>query len=123
MLNSHIYNSLFHIFIIVPLFLTVAFMRATTPIWLYWVLTVVGIVILIYHGYRLITRWQVGSPYVWVNAFHVLLIAPLLIFVGSQQKNGPRYGYEFLAMTGFAAFGYHIYSLIRELQAIDKAAI
>ena len=122
MYNKHLVLALFHIFLVAPLFLTVAFMRSATPIWLYWVLVALGVIILIYHSYRLIARWRAGSPYLWVNAIHVFLVAPLLIFVGAGQKNGPRYGYELLAMSGFAVFGYHVYSLIGELQAIDRTA-
>ena len=111
--------ALFHILFVAPLFLIVAFMRSTTPIWLYWMLLVLGLGILVYHGYKFMARWKTGSSYAWVNLLHITIIAPLLIFVGSKQKEGPRYGYELLAMVGFAAFGYHMYSLIREIQLMD----
>jgi hypothetical protein len=94
-------------------------MRTATPIWLYWTLLVLGFGMLIYHGYRFMGRWMVGSSYAWVNLIHILFVAPLMIFVGAKQKDGPRYGYELLAMLGFAAFGYHMYSLVHEIQLMS----
>lgn len=119
-MNSHIIVALFHLAFVVPLFLFVAFMRSDTPQWMYWLLTALGLLILVYHGYKVFARLKAGSSYVWVNIIHVLFVAPLLIFVGSKQKDGPRYGYELMAMVGFAALGYHMYSIIGELQLMDS---
>ena len=118
-MNKHLVLSIFHILFVAPLFLIVGFMRSTTPDWLYMTLTVLGLIILVYHGYKLVGRWYAGSSYWWVNAIHVAFVAPLMIYIGAKQKDGPRYGYELLAMVGFAALGYHLYSLIRELQLSD----
>ena len=118
-MDSHITLALFHILAVAPLFLFVAFMRSSTPTWVYLLITGLGLLILVYHGYKLMTRIKAGSSYVWVNAIHVLFVAPLLIFVGTKQVDAPRYSYELLALVGFSALGYHMYSLIREIQLID----
>ena len=122
-MDSHIVLAVFHILFVAPLFLFVAFMRSATPQWIYWLLTGLGLMILVYHGYKLLTRLKAGSSYIWVNLIHVLFVAPLLIFVGSKQIDAPRYGYELMAMVGFAALGYHMYSLIREIQLMDSRSV
>ena len=108
--------SLFHILIIAPLFLFVGFQRADTPTWLYNVFLVLGIIILLYHGYRLSVRLRDNSGYAWVNLIHILFVAPLLIYVGYHKKETPRSGYEITLMLGFAAMGYHLFSLVRNIE-------
>ena len=118
--TSHINLSLFHIFIVAPFFLYVAFMRGQLVPWVFMVLTGLGLLLLVYHSYKTIIKWKAHSPSVWVNIFHVLLIAPLLLFIGSKSYDTPRWAFEVLAMAGFAALGYHIYSIVMELQHIGE---
>ncbi len=119
-MNSHIVLSLFHIFFVVPLFLYVAFQRAACPDWLYLALFVLGIVLLVYHGIKAAWRLSKGSSSAWINVFHAALIAPLLIYIGYFGKKTPRPAYELLAMAGFAAVGYHIYSMLLQLHVYDE---
>jgi hypothetical protein len=118
--TSHINLSLFHIFIVAPFFLYVAFMRGQLIPWVFMVLTGLGLVLLVYHAYKAVIKWKAHSPSVWVNIFHVLTIAPLLLFIGSQSYDTPRWAFEVLAMAGFAALGYHIYSIVMELQTLSQ---
>jgi hypothetical protein len=118
-MNSHLIISIAHIALVVPLFLYVAFSRAATPDWLYWVLFAVGLVVLMVHSVKGAYRWMSGSTYLWVNLLHVLLIAPLLIYIGYYGKKTPRPAYELLAMAGFAAAGYHMYNILMEIQVIQ----
>jgi len=108
--------SIFHIFFVVPLFLTVGLLRSATPIWLYWVMLILGVVVLFYHGYKAIIRWSTGSNLLAISLIHTILIAPLLIYVGYQQKNSLRWSYELLMLAGFGALGYHLYNLVGVLQ-------
>lgn len=57
---------------------------------------------------------------IWVNLVHVLYVAPLLIYIGYKEKDTPRYAYELLALLGFAALGYHIYSLVVNMNIIHE---
>ncbi len=114
--QGHIILSAFHIFIIVPAFLAVAFLRGQLPPWVFMTLFGVGLVILLYHAYKTILKWRTASPSVWVNILHVLVVAPILIFIGSKGYDTPRWAFEVLAMTGFAALGYHIYSIVSVIQ-------
>jgi hypothetical protein len=116
-LDQHFILSLFHITIIVPFFLYIGYVRANTSNWLYMTLITVGFVIFIYHGYKLALRLRVHSGYSWVNALHVLLVAPLLMYIGYNKKETPRFAYELLLILAFGAGGYHTMSLIRSLDA------
>jgi hypothetical protein len=74
-------------------------------------------VILVYHGFKLIVRLKNRSGYSWVNALHVITVAPLLLYIGYNKKETPRFAYELLLMLGFAAGGYHLFSLVKQLDA------
>lgn len=119
-MNPHIALALFHLLLVAPLFFAVGFMRAETPSWLYTLLLVLGVVIFIYHGYKFMLRWRGEKSLLWINAIHVLIVAPLLMYIGYKQKETLRAGYELLLMSGFAAFGYHLYSLVKEMQVLDR---
>ena len=114
--DQHFILALFHVLFVSPLFLFVGFQRASTSTWLYNALLAIGAVILLYHGYKLIVRLSQGSSYVWVNAIHILFIAPLLLYIGYHKRETPRAAYEMLLMLGFAAIGYHLFSLVRQME-------
>lgn len=118
-MDTHIIISLFHIFAVVPFFLYVAFNRAAIPNAIFTALLVLGIGIGLYHGYKALRRYQLQSPYLWVNLIHVFYVAPLMIYIGYNEKMTPRPAYELLAMVGFAALGYHLYSLILNINSIQ----
>lgn len=120
-MNPRILLSLFHILFVVPLFLYVAFNRAATPEWLYWVLFALGLVVFIYHSVKAAYRYVKGSTYLWVNLIHALLIGPLMIYIGYFGKKTGRPAYEMLAIAGFGALGYHIYSILMQLQTIQDS--
>lgn len=115
-IDTHFILSTFHIVFVVPLLLWIGFHRADTPQWIYMSVFAIGLVILLYHGVKLFFRLQARSSYAWVNAIHVALVAPLLLYIGYHQKDTPRQAYEMLLMLTFAALGYHLFSLVRILQ-------
>ena len=114
--DNHFMLSLFHILIVSPLLLFVGFQRADTPIWLYHTLLVLGAIILLYHGFRLSIRLHDNSGYAWVNMIHILFVEPLLLYIGYHKKETPRSAYEMIMMLGFAALGYHLFSLVRNIE-------
>ena len=116
-LDQHFWLSVIHLVFVVPLFLYVGVKRAETPAWLYMALFAIGVVILVYHGFRLIVRLKNRSGYAWVNAIHIATVAPLLIYIGQNKKETPRSAYELLLMLAFAAGGYHMFSLVRMMEA------
>jgi hypothetical protein len=115
--DSHFWLAIVHLIIVVPLFLYIGFVRADTPRWLYLALFAIGAVVFLYHGFRLMIRLKNRSGYSWVNAIHVALVAPLLLYIGYHKKDTPRSAYEMLLMLGFAAGGYHMFSIVKQLDA------
>lgn len=111
-MDSHLLLALFHIFAVVPLLLYVAISKSDTAAGIYKFLLVLGIIIILYHGYKAWNRYLSGSPSLWINLFHISYVAPLLIYIGYREKDTPRYAYELLALIAFAALGYHTYNLI-----------
>ena len=118
--DQHFVLSVFHLLFVAPLFLFIGFQRSAVPEWVYLALFAIGCVVLLYHGIKLIMRIQNGSSYSWVNAIHVLLLAPLLIYIGYHKKETPRAAYELLLMTAFAALGYHLFSLVKMLNIYSE---
>ena len=114
--DMHAMLSLFHMLVVAPFFLFVGFQRASTPMWLYHALLGIGMVILLYHGFKLSIRLYDRSGYAWVNIIHILFIAPLLLYIGYHKKETPRSAYELLLMLGFAALGYHLFSFVRNME-------
>jgi hypothetical protein len=110
---------MFHIFLVVPFLGYIFVNRAATPNWLYNLLFCVGIFVLLYHLYKSILKFTTTSKSMWVNIIHVVLVAPLLIYIGYNEKKTPRAAYEMLGLLTFSALGYHLYSIILLSQVID----
>lgn len=111
-MNTHVALSLFHILLIAPFFFYVAFQRSALPQAVYYILLGLGLLLILYHGFKAVARLRTNSPYAWVNLIHALIVGPLLLYIGAQQRDTPRAAYEMTAMLGFAVFGYHMYSLV-----------
>ena len=111
-MDAHLLIGVLHLALIVPFLLYVGFNRAATPEWMYSILFGTGIIILVYHGYKAAIRIMAASPVVWVNLIHVLLVAPLLIWIGYYAKRTERPAYEMLLIAAFGALGYHLYHLV-----------
>jgi bacteriorhodopsin len=116
-LDNRFWLAIVHLVVVVPLFLYVGFVRSDTPRWLYLAILSIGLVVLVYHLFRLVPRLKNRSGYSWVNAIHVAIVAPLLLYIGYHKKETPRFAYELLLMLGFAAGGYHTFSLVKQLDA------
>lgn len=111
-MDGYFLIAILHVAVIVPLLLWVGFNRAATPESLYSVLFGTGIIVLVYHSYKAIVRLLAASPVVWINLIHVLLVAPLLLWIGYYAKRTERPAYDMLLLIAFAAFGYHLYKLV-----------
>jgi ammonia channel protein AmtB len=106
-MNS-IFVHLFHIIFVGGLFLYIGIKQKNMPLFMYNIILALGIIILVYHGYKGFNKIMSGKN-AWVNLFHVLIVAPLLIYIGYNKQATPRYFYEFIFMLAFAAIGYHGY--------------
>lgn len=94
----------FHVLLVAPLFLYVGAWYATQPVWVYWVLLAMGMVVTLYHGQKMLA--SLPSPW-WVNVFHALVVGPVLIWLGWKGKQAPEFLYPVMSLLGFAALGYH----------------
>lgn len=119
-IDIHMILSLFHLVMVVPLFLFVGYQRSDTPRWVYVSLLSIGLVVMVYHGFRLVTRYG-RSTLVWVHALHLFLVGPLLCYMGYYGRDTPRFAYELLLIMGFGAGGYHLFQMVKGLEAFPEA--
>jgi len=109
-MNSHTFVHLFHILIVGSLFIYVGINREKIYGGLFSVLFYLGIVIIVYHLYKIYGYLNAGKN-IWVNIIHVFIIGPLLIYIGYHGEKTARKFFEVLLMLGFASIGYHLYYL------------
>ena len=102
---------LFHILIVGSLFLYVGIYKTTIPKMMFPILLGLGIVIILYHMYKAYNNMQHKKGY-WANLIHIILVGPLLIYIGYHDAKTARLYFELLLMLGFAAIGYHGYYMI-----------
>jgi len=110
-MNIEILVHLFHILIVGTLFLYVGITRDKIPSLMFPILLALGVIILVYHIYKAYNYMKAGKPY-WVNLIHIILVGPLLLYIGYNRKNTSRRYFELLLMLGFASIGYHGYYMI-----------
>jgi len=115
MIDAHFIISLFHLIAVVPFFAYIYINKLSLPEWVYTLLFSLGIFVLLYHSYKAVLKFMARSSSLWVNLVHVVAVAPIMIYIGYTAKNTPRPAYEILLMLTFAALGYHLYSIIDNL--------
>jgi len=118
--DNHFWLAIMHTIVVAPVFLFIGLKRAQTPHWMYLALIIIGIIIFIYHGIKIIIRIGIQSGYIWINSLHLLLVAPLLIYIGYHKKYTPRFAYELLLMLGFASGGYHLLTIVKRLDSYSE---
>jgi hypothetical protein len=110
-MDIHIIVHLFHIIIVGFLFVYVGIRRDVLSEMWFNVLFYLGIFIVLYHLFKVYTYLTIGKM-IWVNLIHILLVGPLLVYIGYYEKNTSRKYFEMLLMLGFASIGYHMYYLL-----------
>lgn len=100
-MNPRLPIQLAHILILGPLLLTIGIGYIAPSLYV----VALGLVISVYHIYKMVARGSLS----WVNAFHAVILGPLLVAYGLR---GERYIREFILMAGIAAIGYHGYYAI-----------
>jgi hypothetical protein len=108
------YVHLFHILIVGSLFVYIGIQKTSIDKWIYPILFVLGIVLIFYHTYKAYKYYSRGiNP--WFNIIHILLIGPLLVYIGYNKEKTSLYWFDLLMMLGFASIGYHGYYLYKEM--------
>ena len=77
-MNPEVLVHLFHIIIVGGLFLYVGIYKTNIPKTMNPLLLGLGIVIMLYHIFKVYNYIKQGKGY-WVNLIHILLVGPLLI--------------------------------------------
>jgi hypothetical protein len=113
-MSSSLFVKLFHIFIVGALFLYVGIKRTEISNQMFPVLLALGSVIVFYHLYKAYNHIQHKQSF-WVNLIHILLIGPLLIYIGYHREDTERMYFELLLMLCFAVIGYHGYYLLQDI--------
>lgn len=109
------YIHLIHLVVIGSFLLYVGIVKTNMPSFMYTVLFITSILIVIAHGYLAISLYNKPKSYLWVNLFHIFIVAPVLLMIGLNGVKTPRYYFQLILMLGFAAIGYHGYYLVKEL--------
>ena len=110
-MQNHIVVQLFHILIVGGLFLYVGTQRTNIPKVGFPILVAFGFIIVFYHAYKTVYKYQQNKSY-WINLFHLLLVGPLLIYIGYYGVETERMYFEIMLMMCFAVIGYHGYYLV-----------
>lgn len=104
------YVHLFHILLVGSLFLYIGIQKTNIPNWFYPFLFGLGFFLIIYHSYKAY-HYLLKDINPWFNMIHIILIAPLLIWIGYKKDKTPSYVFDLILMLGFASIGYHTYYL------------
>lgn len=107
-MNSHTVLHLLHIFVIGGFLSYIGIKKQSLSATWFKVILGVGVIVFAYHGYKYFGTSK-GS---WVNLFHMLIVAPLLMYTGYLGSSAPRYMFELILFTAFAAIGYHTFYLL-----------
>ena len=110
-MNSESIVHLFHVLIIGSLFLYVGIQRTNIPTFMFPLLLGLGVIVILYHIFKVYTYMKLGKGY-WVNLIHILLVGPVLVYIGYNGEKTQRLYFELLLMLGFAAIGYHGYYML-----------
>ena len=73
---------------------------------------IIAIILILYHIYRIITK---GLKYPAWNYLHILIFAPLLIYIGIKKKSTNSIYYDFILSLAGASLGINIYYLYKSL--------
>jgi hypothetical protein len=85
-------------------------MQNKLPIWIYTVILGLGVIVILTHIYK--AFFNKDS---WINYIHILLIGPLLVYIGlNKDKTSPK-AFLISIMLAGATFTYHLYRLILKI--------
>ena len=68
----------------------------------------VGVIVELFHAYRYFTNGMRN-----INLFHMLVVAPVLIYIGIRGKSHAGFAFPLATMLGFAAIGYNLGNIIK----------
>ena len=109
---------LFHLLIVGSLFLYIGIVNTSMPPVMYNVVIGFSVVIFIYHLYRAIKYWINKKEISVVNVFHVLVVSPLLMYIGLNKKQTQPGAFQVVLLLGISAMLYHGYKSLEDLHIV-----
>jgi len=103
------YVHLAHILIFSALLGFIGIQQTKIPKIMYPIILSIGVIIIVYHIYKSLYKKDA-----WINYIHILIVGPLLVYIGLYKEDTPRRAFEISLMLAFASFGYHAYYLANE---------
>jgi hypothetical protein len=103
----HIIIQWIHVLVIAPLFIYIALRRTKVKQIVYPITLIIGLVVILYHGYKITKNPRWGHIYL----LHILVIAPSLLAVGYYKEKTNYMVYDYLLLLGCAALGYNLLKL------------
>jgi len=55
---------------------------------------------------------QIDFKHTWVNWMHILVVGPLLLWLGIKGKHAPQAVFSILLILGLGVMAYHLYKLV-----------
>ena len=99
-----------HIILVSALMFYLGFARSKTLIGFYYLLGVLGTIIIFYHSYKIAYK---PLKHVFWNYFHLFVIGPLFILLAFYNKRTPVIFYDMLIGLGAVALVVNLYYLVR----------
>lgn len=96
-----------HILLFSTLLGYIGIMQSKMPKFLYPVILSIGAFVVLYHIYKSIFKKDA-----WINYIHILIVGPILVYIGVKKEETPRKVFELVLMLAFASLGYHGYYLV-----------
>ena len=118
-MDHHTLLALFHVAVVSPFLIYIGIQRAATPDFIFNGLIGLAGAVLLYHLYRVYTKLVSGSSSLWVNLIHIILVVPILLWIGYYKKETSRQAFEMLLLLAFSALGYHMYGLVLQLNVVS----
>jgi hypothetical protein len=112
-INKTMLVHLFHIIFVGGIFLYIGIKQTKIPKLGFQLFLGLGIFIILYHLYKAYTKIS-DHKNSWVNLIHILIVGPLVCYIGFYGEKTPRYCFELLLMLAFASIGYHGYYMVHE---------
>lgn len=100
------YVHLAHILIFSTFLGYIGIQQSSMPKILYNIILATGIIVILYHIYKSLYKKDA-----WINYIHILIVGPLLVYIGLMKEETPRKFFELILMLAFASLGYHGYYL------------
>lgn len=107
-LSYHKKISLFHIIFVFPLFYLVSKYPNNIPLFVYNALIFIGFYLI----YNFRKYFKFKNYHQFVYSFHLLVIAPLIIYIGKNKQKSSQYSFLTLKYMSYMTLVSHIYGFL-----------